>query len=432
MRAARAAHEHAASPCQAPHPRHARAHIWGRWSARSERSERGRAGWGSPHPNNLGTPETITDATGAVTHQDHTPFGTPGSSPSLNGFTTQIGFTGQPEDADLGLTDMGGRIYDPLAGRFTTADPIMQAPFGLTQGQNRYAYVFNDPINMTDPTGFTGSGNGTGRDTYDSTIGNPVGAIVTEVGIASAVGYLGSVGGPAWGGGVGVNLVTDLILDPGAAQSGYSYKAAAPSAAPRSMPTRSMAAVANARGAVAPLQVQEEIQGGYAPQGAAPNAGASPQAPFVKDGRITEAGRKILRRSFDRYNFDVGQIKVILKHNLGQAGITLGNRVYLDDRFQYLSPYRQARLLGHEITHSVQYRDLGKANFLERYASEYRLGDDINYGVPIELWAVPTERLSVTQSGSFLGPDGLRHDFTLDNIADRIGIETAAAVPYTP
>lgn len=28
--------------------------------------------------------------------------------------------------------------------------------------------------------------------------------------------------------------------------------------------------------------------------------------------------------------------------------ITVGNRVYLDDSFQYLSPYRQTRLLGHE------------------------------------------------------------------------------------
>jgi hypothetical protein len=172
-------------------------------------------------------------------------------------------------------------------------------------------------------------------------------------------------------------------------------------------------------------------EGGFAPPAAAaPATGQSPQAPFIKDGRITDAGRQILRRTFDRYNFDVGQIKVILKHSLGQAGITFGNRVYLDDSFGLLSPYRQMLLLAHEITHSVQYRDLGKANFLERYAVGYKLGDDINYGVPIELWAIPTESLSVTQSGSFMGPDGLRHDFTLDNIADRIGVETAAAVPW--
>jgi hypothetical protein len=37
--------------------------------------------------------------------------------------------------------------------RFTTADPIMQAPY-WSQGMNRYAYVFNDPLNATDPSGF--------------------------------------------------------------------------------------------------------------------------------------------------------------------------------------------------------------------------------------------------------------------------------------
>jgi hypothetical protein len=48
---------------------------------------------------------------------------------------------------------MKGRVYDPLAARFTTADPVMQAPF-WSQGLNRYAYTFNDPVNHTDPSGF--------------------------------------------------------------------------------------------------------------------------------------------------------------------------------------------------------------------------------------------------------------------------------------
>jgi hypothetical protein len=174
--------------------------------------------------------------------------------------------------------------------------------------------------------------------------------------------------------------------------------------------------------------VQERTAGGYAPSGAAPSAGASPQAPFVKDGRITSAGRNILQRTFGRYNFDVDQIRVTFKHNLGQAGITLGNRVLLDDRFQYLRPYEQMSLLAHEITHSVQYRDLGKANFLERYAVGYKQVD--NYDIPTELWAVPTNKLSVTQAGSYLGQDGMRYDFTLDQIAERIGIETASGLPY--
>jgi RHS repeat-associated protein len=66
---------------------------------------------------------------------------------------TRVGYTGQEHDRDLGLIDMHGRIYDPLAGRFLSQDPVMQAPF-WSQGPNRYSYVFNDPINATDPSGF--------------------------------------------------------------------------------------------------------------------------------------------------------------------------------------------------------------------------------------------------------------------------------------
>src|SRR5690606_6138884 len=42
-------------------------------------------------------------------------------------------------------------------GRFLTADPITSSPL-TTQGNNRYAYVDNDPINLTDPSGFAPSG----------------------------------------------------------------------------------------------------------------------------------------------------------------------------------------------------------------------------------------------------------------------------------
>jgi hypothetical protein len=36
------------------------------------------------------------------------------------------------------IIDMKGRVYDPLAGRFLSADPIVQAPH-WSQGLNRYA-----------------------------------------------------------------------------------------------------------------------------------------------------------------------------------------------------------------------------------------------------------------------------------------------------
>ncbi len=48
---------------------------------------------------------------------------------------------------------MNGRIYDPLMGRFMSADPFIQAPFEL-QSHNRYAYVMNNPLGYTDPSGY--------------------------------------------------------------------------------------------------------------------------------------------------------------------------------------------------------------------------------------------------------------------------------------
>ncbi|NVB79984.1 MAG: hypothetical protein HOV81_16430, partial [Kofleriaceae bacterium] len=52
-----------------------------------------------------------------------------------------------------GLVNMRGRLYDPVVGRFTTPDPFIQAPADM-RSHNRYSYVWNNPINATDPSGF--------------------------------------------------------------------------------------------------------------------------------------------------------------------------------------------------------------------------------------------------------------------------------------
>ena len=65
---------------------------------------------------------------------------------------TEHQFTGQKNDGGIGLYYYGARYYDPVAGRFISADVIVQAP-GRPQNLNRYSYAVNNPLRYVDPTG---------------------------------------------------------------------------------------------------------------------------------------------------------------------------------------------------------------------------------------------------------------------------------------
>ncbi len=60
-----------------------------------------------------------------------------------------FGFAGGLYDSQTGLVRFGARDYDPEVGRWTAMDPL-----GFSAGDTSlYVYVFNDPINLIDPTG---------------------------------------------------------------------------------------------------------------------------------------------------------------------------------------------------------------------------------------------------------------------------------------
>lgn len=61
-----------------------------------------------------------------------------------------FGFAGGLVDPETGLVHFGVREYDPRTGRFLTPDPMLFDP-GDT---NLYRYVYNDPVNRVDPSGF--------------------------------------------------------------------------------------------------------------------------------------------------------------------------------------------------------------------------------------------------------------------------------------
>ncbi len=210
------------------------------------------------HQDHLGTPDTISDSTGAVTHQDYDPFGLlQDTTPAPNQTLTRTGFTGHQQDNDLALTDMGGRIYDPLAGRFMSPDPIMQAPY-WSQGQNRYSYVFNDPINSTDPSGFATQQNTASNAAAVGTDpavlawgGVAMGAAVAQAG-ALSVG-LGALAGAG-------NVIATVAMNPFGGSKGGSYQ----------VPSGSAAANSNGGGANAPVAVAQNRPPG--PMQALPSA----------------------------------------------------------------------------------------------------------------------------------------------------------------
>jgi RHS repeat-associated protein len=72
---------------------------------------------------------------------------------TLVGQNTDRGYTEHEHLDEVGAIHMNGRIYDPLIGRMMSAD-IMVPDAGNLQAYNRYSYVINNPLSLTDPSGF--------------------------------------------------------------------------------------------------------------------------------------------------------------------------------------------------------------------------------------------------------------------------------------
>jgi RHS repeat-associated protein len=92
----------------------------------------------------------ITDAGGAlVDRANYRPYGEQLGFGSVN---ESKGFIGERQDDETGLMYLHARYYDPRLGRFI--QPDQAAPYLPGVGINRYAYVFNNPIMFSDPSGF--------------------------------------------------------------------------------------------------------------------------------------------------------------------------------------------------------------------------------------------------------------------------------------
>jgi len=103
------------------------------------------------HGDHLGSTSVASNASGGlVSRQTYYAFG--GVRTTEGTLPTDYTFTGQKNDTSSALMFYNARYYDANIGRFVQADPIVAAPFN-PQSLNRFAYVLNNPVKYTDPTG---------------------------------------------------------------------------------------------------------------------------------------------------------------------------------------------------------------------------------------------------------------------------------------
>jgi RHS repeat-associated protein len=105
------------------------------------------------HGDHLGSTSVATSASGAKTSDvRYFAYGGQRGANSILALPTDHTFTGQKLDKGTGLLYYGARYYDSVLGVFVSPDSIVPSP-GDPQSLNRYAYVRNNPLRYTDPTG---------------------------------------------------------------------------------------------------------------------------------------------------------------------------------------------------------------------------------------------------------------------------------------
>jgi RHS repeat-associated protein len=96
------------------------------------------------HADAQGSIVALSDASGALTAINrYDEYGIPAAANS-----GRFQYTGQIWLPELGMYFYKSRVYSPTLGRFLQVDPV-----GYADQFNLYAYVGDDPVNRTDPTG---------------------------------------------------------------------------------------------------------------------------------------------------------------------------------------------------------------------------------------------------------------------------------------
>ncbi|MEO0250258.1 MAG: RHS repeat-associated core domain-containing protein, partial [candidate division WOR-3 bacterium] len=73
------------------------------------------------------------------------------ADPSLHPLSSHLLSAHREHDPESGLVHMRARMYEPRVGRFTLLDPMLE-----NRVLEHYVYVWNSPINLSDPEGLQG------------------------------------------------------------------------------------------------------------------------------------------------------------------------------------------------------------------------------------------------------------------------------------
>jgi RHS repeat-associated protein len=118
----------------------------------------GLIGVGTPGGNTLALTDQHSDVIGQFTPNGATltgsttydPFGTVTATTGMKG---NLGYQSGWTDPTTNRVNMGSRWYDPTLNRFTSRDSVNLNPVPTSVSANRYAYVNDNPLAGTDPTG---------------------------------------------------------------------------------------------------------------------------------------------------------------------------------------------------------------------------------------------------------------------------------------
>jgi RHS repeat-associated protein len=176
-----------------------------------------------PLSDHLGSTESVTNFSGAlIVKESFDAFGkrrgsnwtgVPTTAESIAiANTTRRGFTGHTMLDNVGLVHMNGRVYDPMIGRFLSADPNIDGVLD-TQGWNRYSYVKNNPLSYTDPTGYLSF-----KKFFKKWL-RPVLALAVAVYMPQAIGAIAGKSAAAWAATAGFNPMVASSIASAAASS---------------------------------------------------------------------------------------------------------------------------------------------------------------------------------------------------------------------